>query len=369
MTDPRILPRYGADWIGGIVPAVLRRQHQEWMPAPMQDAMPTVLLVLDGLGMGIVERHLDALPTMASMTVATVTSVLPSTTAAGLTSIATGAVPASHGLLGYRTRIGGRMMNAVQWVSNESGPLPDPVVSQPVPPFLGRPVPLVNRADFGNSGFSRAHLRGGLFRGWATPEDLVDGMLAAAEEAAAGGHPLVYAYDDRVDKAAHAKGMDADEFTAALTVADDVIAAVLDRLPPTAALAVTADHGQLPVSPDALVTLDALLPLVAVMGGEARFRTLYAAPGAIRTLVARAREEFSDVAEVLTRQELIDTGWLGGRPSPAMSGRVGDVTLVARKGYGLLDPMNPNESTLRTMHGSMTPDEMLVPLIAARGRR
>ena len=49
--------------------------------------------------------------------------------------------------------------------------------------------------------------------------------------------------------------------------------------------------------------------------------------------------------------------------------RIGDVVLAAREPVAFVDPALPNERKLRSGHGSLTPDEMYVPLLAARGTR
>ena len=41
--------------------------------------------------------------------------------------------------------------------------------------------------------------------------------------------------------------------------------------------------------------------------------------------------------------------------------------LAAREPVAFVDPAMPQETTLIAMHGSLTPDEMHVPLLAARG--
>ncbi|MBA2327071.1 MAG: alkaline phosphatase family protein, partial [Actinobacteria bacterium] len=61
-------------------------------------------------------------------------------------------------------------------------------------------------------------------------------------------------------------------------------------------------------------------------------------------------------------------GWLGPRPTGSIGGRIGDVVLAARDPVGFVDPALPQEATLLAMHGSLTPDEMQVPLLAGRGR-
>jgi hypothetical protein len=71
---------------------------------------------------------------------------------------------------------------------------------------------------------------------------------------------------------------------------------------------------------------------------------------------------------VRTRRQLIDDGWLGPRPTPAVGGRIGDVVLMPFEPVGFIDPALPRERGLRSAHGAPTADEMRVPLLAARGR-
>ena len=82
-----------------------------------------------------------------------------------------------------------------------------------------------------------------------------------------------------------------------------------------------------------------------------------------------ARDEFGDKAWVMSRDEVLDDGWLGPGPIPVSSRRrLGDVALLAREPVGFIDPAMPRERQLVGAHGSLTAAEMLVPLVAASGR-
>jgi hypothetical protein len=65
---------------------------------------------------------------------------------------------------------------------------------------------------------------------------------------------------------------------------------------------------------------------------------------------------------------LLDEGLLGTGATGSIPGRIGDVVLAARDEIAFVDPALPNETKLLSGHGSLTPDEMLVPLVAAHGR-
>jgi len=71
---------------------------------------------------------------------------------------------------------------------------------------------------------------------------------------------------------------------------------------------------------------------------------------------------------VFRREQLLDEGWLGPDPVPAVYRRVGDVILAARGPFGFVDPTLPYEANLMGAHGSITAAEVEVPLVASRGR-
>src|SRR4051794_6117216 len=84
--------------IVGLVPALLGARDASWLPEPARTADQVVLLILDGLGWEAVQDHRALMPNLAAMDGGPITSVVPSTTASALTSIATGLPPAQHGV-------------------------------------------------------------------------------------------------------------------------------------------------------------------------------------------------------------------------------------------------------------------------------
>jgi predicted AlkP superfamily pyrophosphatase or phosphodiesterase len=363
--DEPLRPDYDGAWVGALVPALLGGEVVPWLPEVAATASSVVLLVLDGLGWSAIEQQPEALRTLTGMEGGPITAVAPSTTAAALTSISTGLTPAQHGMVGYRMRVFGAVLNVLRWqVPGGRNNAPDPVRVQPVPPFLGQKVPVVTRADFRDSGFTAAHLRGSEFVGWQTTAILVEHVCRLV----AAGQTFVYAYYDGVDKVAHAYGLANGFLRAELAETDRLVGVLLDRLPGHCALLITADHGQVAAGKRDFLDLKAIHHLVAAYAGEGRFRSLYAYPGAAGELLAAAKERFGDVAWVFTRDELFDDGWLGDGATAEIRHRIGDVVLAARAQVAFADPNTPQELSLVAQHGSLTRDEMLVPVLAARGR-
>jgi hypothetical protein len=367
--DP-VQPDYSGANVCNVVPLLLGGDRARasgaapaWMPRAVSAARAVVLLVLDGLGWDVASDP-ARVPLIAAMEGGPITTVVPSTTPAALTSITTGLAPARHGITGYRMRLDDTVLNTIQWRRADGRHGPDPVGVQRHEVFGGRAVPVVTKSAFRRSGFTGVHLRDGEFHGWPTTAVLVEHVRGLVGR----GEPLVYAYYPGIDEVAHAYGLGAPWYPAELAAADRLVAAVLDAVPPDVAVVVTADHGQVQVGPDGWMGLGALDDLVDVYAGDGRFRQLYARPGAREELAAAAADAFGAHAWVFTRERLFDEGWLGPDPAGPTRRRVGDVVLAARGGAGFVDPTYPQEGQLMSAHGSLTAAEMLVPLVAARGR-
>ena len=360
---PPVRPAYDGAWLGAIVPALLADERPGWMPTAVAGAESVVLLVVDGLGWNIVSADAPDIPELRAMDGGPITTCAPSTTAAGLTSMSTGVPPGRHGICGYHLHTPDGVLEVLSWTIPGRVP-PAPESLQVCPPFGGRPVPVVSRAEFRNTGFTKAYLRGSRLVGWSTTAVLVE----HTRRLVAAGEGFVTAYYDGVDKVAHGYGLEDGFFTAEARATDRLVGDLLDVLPPTCALLVTADHGHVHLAATPRRSLDAVARWCAAFSGDARCRYLHATPGRAGTLAAAAAEAYGDEAWVMTRDEFVDDGWLGPEVRDRVIASVGDVVVAAHAPVIYPAPDHPGEGDLRAHHGSFTADEMLVPLLAARGR-
>jgi predicted AlkP superfamily pyrophosphatase or phosphodiesterase len=365
-----VMPDYLGANIRGIVPALLAPPGVGWPVwlAGIGDAAatadePTVLLVLDGLGWEQLVDHADCAPTLMSLPRRPITSVAPSTTASALTSITTGMTPGEHGIVGYRMAVGATVMNTLRWHdgSKDLRALHQPSQVQPHLPFLGEAVPVVTKAEFERTGFTAAHLRGGLPHGWR----LASNIPVICADLLAGGAPLVYAYYDGIDKVAHERGF-GRFYEQELRAADRLVADVLSAMPPGATLIVTADHGQVHVPGPPIELHPGILADVVGQSGEGRFRWLHTRPGTTDDVAARCRSEYGDRAWVWSRREAIDAGLFGAVVPAPHASRLGDVALVPFADVTFHDPADSGPFPLICRHGSLTSAEMRVPLVIAR---
>jgi hypothetical protein len=373
---PPLLPDYHGACIANLVPALLARNGTDgvapdWLPMSARHADQVVLLVVDGLGWEQLRARSALAPTLSAAEGIdrAVTSVAPTTTASALTSITTGRSPSLHGILGYRMATGDEVLNVLRW-SIGSGEGRDARRSlparelQPLPSFFGSvgPVPVVSKSEFGGTGFTAAHLGNSPLNGYRVPSSLAVevGRLLRDHE------PFVYAYYDGIDKVAHGSGL-GELYDAELRAVDRLVADLVEQLLPGAVLVVTADHGQIDVGPNVELLGRDLMAGVEFMSGEGRFRWLHARPGAHADLVAGSADRYGDTTWVMERDQLIDEGWFGGPLNERFVARLGSVALIPHSPIAFVDPADTGENRLHSRHGSLTRDEMLVPLLALGG--
>ncbi|MCC6436713.1 MAG: alkaline phosphatase family protein [Acidimicrobiales bacterium] len=335
------------------------------MPPAALAADQVVLLVLDGLGWCQLQDHRDQLPVMSSLEGGPITTVAPSTTAAALTSIATGLPPGEHGVVGYRIRLENDVVNMLRWSTDRGdarGAHP-PTVVQPHEAFCGQRPAIVTRAEFSTTGFTQAHLAGARFHGYRVMSSLV----AQVTELVRGGEPFVYAYYEGVDKVAHEYGLGA-YYRAELRSADTLVSWLLEDLPAGTAVVIVADHGQVETGDNIIEPHPTVLASTSMQSGEGRFRWLHARPGRARALYEAARTHHDAHAWVRTRDEVIDEQWFGPKVGDELAARLGDVCLVAKGTVAFHDPADTGPFRLIGRHGSLTAAEMLVPLLVGLAR-
>lgn len=360
-----VLPEYDGACTANVMRPLLEDPDRvpDWFPEGVVGADQIVMLVLDGLGWHQMQQRRPLLRGLTEMAATPITTVAPTTTATALTSICTGLPPGEHGVIGYRMSVEGDILNVLRWSTSKGDAresIPPESIQHDVA-FEGQRPPVVVRAEFRDSGFTRAHLSGCRHVPYRMPSTLVAEILHQLRA----GEPFVYAYYDGVDKVAHEYGLDVF-YDAELVFVDRMVEYLIQSLPGGTALVITADHGQVDVGDRVLPPAPEVLAHVHHQSGEARFRWLHAFPGAEDDLFRAAVEHHSDVAWVVTREQVIDEGWFGPKVLPPAAGRLGDVALVTHAPVAFEDPADTGPFHLQGRHGSMTEDEVRVPLLVAR---
>lgn len=367
-----VLPAYHDRSLGDVLPAVAAALGVDaGLPRgslTLPDARKYVVFLVDGLGYELLRDHPRDAPFLHSLLDGAeppATVGVPSTTATSLTSLGTALPPGSHGVVGFTSRIPGTddLLNALAWDSRV-----DAREWQPHPTAFGRiaragvHTTVVNKREFAASGLTIAGQRGAEFVG----ADRVGERLAAAVAASAEQPSLTYLYDADLDWTGHRYGVASLQWEQQLSMVDAAAEHLREVLPDDTRIVVVADHGMVDSGADDRVDVDERTELrdgVAVLGGEARFRHVYCRAGAVDDVLATWRTVLGERAEVLTRDEALARGWFGP-VSPEVRPRLGDVLVAGRGSHAVMSSVGfPFEARLVGLHGSLTPAEMLVPVL------
>jgi len=328
------------------------------------------LLLVDGLGADVIEKYAEFAPTLSRLKFfEPVLTTFPSTTATSLTTLMTGTLPGTHGMMGYTVRVprsGGRILNSLKWDERV-----DPQVWQSIPTFfergknVGISVSHIASKRYENTGFTSAAFRGATYRGANTlPE-----MVAAARISLKTSPSFAYLYLNDLDVAGHSDGVGSEKWLLALAFVDHAIRTFLDQLPKGTRFWITADHGMINAEEKIILGREnSLLEGVALIAGEPRARHLYLEDKFLEgngpsDVAAKWRETLGDSVEVYTRQGAIDACLFGDFVSNNASDRMGDLIAIARGGVIFVDPARTTqESAMVGHHGGMTDSEKYVPL-------
>lgn len=397
-----ILPHYSAYSIGGLPSTIARIFGAEldgalppiapetWLD--LADGVTRVLLVvLDGVGYAhfrstAMEEVLQGIRT-AEMRLVPLTSVFPPTTMAAMSTLWTGRAPVSHGFVGSRLLLSdlGVMANMVllspaahrqpgqllKWGWKPEEFITAPSLAEQLAAGGVRTHVHLNQG-YVKGGLNRVFLRGVLgVDGYIGLGDLWPNVSKTLVDAPLDGL-FVHVYWNGTDDVAHKYGPDSAQFRGALRHVGRSLAHFLNGLPAMTKegtlLVVTADHGQVRTPAEDRVRLldhpDLREMLLLPPAGEPRAAYLYVRPGYGEAVQDYVYARLSDRFVVVESERALAAGLFGpGEPVAAVRQRIGDLVLLSR-GRTMLVSKGWTERCGH--HGSLTPDEMLVPLLLAR---
>lgn len=332
------------------------------------------VVVVDGLGLAQLTGRGGHAPFLRSLLADSLalSTCLPSTTAAALTTLGTGELPGRTGMLGYTMRHPGtgRTVNLITW---EDAPM-DARSWQRVPTLFeqaaavtgdaGRTV-TIGPARFVGSGLTTSALRGGRGRTGESLAERVDQAVASLR----GGADLTYLYWGEVDHVGHVHGWGSWEWGEELMATDAELRRLARELPADTLLLVTADHGMVDVAEriDYAATPE-LSEGVHCIAGEPRACHIFLDDDATaEEVVDRWGSVLGEESVVLTREEIVTSGALGDDLPADRVEAVGDVVALLGGRTVVLEEGSPSIGSVKLVgvHGSSTADELQVPLLVA----
>lgn len=337
------------------------------------DAKNILLLIIDGLGDGYLQRR-GAGGELARRRRGAMTSVFPPTTAAAITTSYTGCTPLEHGLTGWYTYFGaaGCVAAALPFRSRgDNISLRERGVTAaglyPRPALFGslatRSIVVTYRPII-DSDYNVRHCAGAERYAY----DTLDGLVSEIEKAVKSGpeKKFIYAYWPWYDTTAHQHGSESARAAEELAKIDAAFGRLLARLSGSDTLVIaTADHGFIDSAPEESLELPAFLAsqLRFPLCGERRVAYCHVHSG--KDFMHKAKDWLGERADVRPSRELVDEGWFGpGVPHESFAERVGDVALVMRGNYTIKD-WTPGEARYLHIgnHGGTSEHEMMIPLI------
>lgn len=369
--QPIVLNRSAnAATLAAVLPNCLAAMRGEAGELGLPAVRGAVVVLVDGLGESLLRtrgghaRHL-----VRGWQPEEIAVSFPSTTAAGITSLMTGAAAGEHGLVGYSIwdRDSGEYRNQLSgW-----GPGMDPATwqlrSTVFESLLAEDSPItpvvVSTEEYRDSGLTQASLRGGEYHGAETMTERAELAARLCHELA---RPLVYLYHAELDQAGHKHGSESGTWLERLEELDYSVAQLLSRLPADIGVVITADHGMIDIPREEQIDFSPeLLNGVIAIAGEPRFRHLYVEDAReVSVLADRYREAEAHRAWIFTRDELLATGLYGETVAVPARDRIGDILVAARDRVTYFAPEMPASARLMIgQHGSLTNEETVVPLI------
>lgn len=356
---------------------------KEELALPESEVVVSVLV--DGLGYKRLEGlrregAVDVGPFLDGGSYIPLTSVFPTTTTAALATLSTGASPIVHGVLGYKLfrQEVGAVVDMIRLTT--PGGRENALERLGIPPeqmltgstlyqrlaAAGVATTIFLPKYIADSGLSQTLYQGATRTvPYLTASDL---LMHLSNAVARPGRALLAVYWPSTDSLGHVYGPSTPAFDLEVAHVFRVLRRFLDLRPRRAVLLVTADHGFYEADPVRdMVSCPAqpalrdglLLPPV----GDPRAAYLFVRRGKeiqVKEFFARFfPEEFS----VLSTEEALGKRlWGLEDPPPPVRALLGDFLVLSRKRKFLLWPTE--EFKLRGLHGSLTPDELYVPLLA-----
>lgn len=306
-----------------------------------------------------------------------ITTVFPSTTAAAVTTLSTGATPAEHGVLSWHLHLPDLgLIGAVLPGTTLTGtPLAGDDFNLKrylgLPSYLSsvrRHKRLLSFGALGRSAYSNAGTR---WNGYAAYKTLTGMELQSARFARQGRRGVAYVYWPLYDTLCHRKGVRARDTRRHLAEVDASLGRLASRLAGTGTLLlVTADHGVVDAPPGKRIDLAAvpglLDCLVLLPAGDGRQVSCFVRPGRVRQFHDVVARHLAEACVCVAGEEILESGLLGpGQPHPSLRSRIGDYVLLARDDFAFRVTASLTKARVHVgNHGGLSSDEVYVPLYA-----
>lgn len=341
-----ILKKFGVQTVGNTLSLADQYMKKEYKNV--------VVFLLDGMGKAIIERHLKEDGPFRSHLAGVYQSTFLSTTVAATTSMLSGLQPCEHSWLGWECYFPQIDENVIMFLNTIQGtekPAADYNVAWSTVPYENI-IEKLNKAGkkaFCVAPFMPPH-----------PQSVEAICAGVKEKCNEPGQKFVYAYWKQPDGLLHRNGCNSDVVHEALTSIEEQMNDLINSLEDTLFI-ITADHGHLDNEIKVLQDYPNIMEcLVRLPSLEPRVLNCFVKEGKKEIFVEEFTKEFGDKFLLMPMEEALEKKLFGtGLEHQQFRTMLGDFLAIA------IDDISIYYTDERwvSMHGSITEDEVLIPLI------
>ncbi|MBN1994235.1 MAG: alkaline phosphatase family protein [Anaerolineae bacterium] len=352
------------------------------LPAELAASRNIVLLVIDGLGYeylttrgqdSVFYKHLRG----------QITSVFPSTTAACVTTFATGVAPQQHAITGwfvhlkelgvvsailpFKPRHGGPPFGQAEIKAKDIFDQPPLTASLKADSYAIMPKDLV-KSDYNQATAGRAKLLA-----YRNLGHFFKRLRKTILSGRGNRQQYIYAYWPKFDTLSHEQGNGSQKTARHFAELNKKLSAFLASLKHTdTTLIITADHGFIDNEAAQRIELKNHPKLQAALAlplcGEGRAAYCYVRPAKTAQFEDYVAAHLGDKAELFKSEALIAQNYFGlFEPHPRLFDRVGDYVLLMKDNYVIRDSLLGESRQVHIgYHGGVSKAEMFVPLIVIK---
>ena len=349
------------------------------VPETLAGRKNVILLVLDGFGYEFLLKQQDG-SIFHNRLKEKITSVFPSTTAAGITTFLTGLAPQQHAATGWFMYLKefGLLSTSLRFIPRcggaslaHDGITPHMLFGNASPTLfqqLDRKSYSLLQEEIAGSAYTLSMNAGSQCLPFASFFGCLRQILELCHDRQEPKY--IYAYWDGIDHLSHMYGTDSIEVTRHYYELADAIESFAEALIGSdTTLLISADHGLIDTGPERTIRLEdhpkLQETLTLPLSGESRAAYCYVRPSKVEQFERYVAGHFSGMCELYRSEELIHKGRFGlFEANPRLVDRIGDYILLMKENYKLRDNLlGEKRRVLKADHGGASKEEMYVPLI------
>ncbi len=319
-----------------------------------------ILLLIDGLGVDAIQKHLTKKAIIRKSLKTTITSVFPSTTVAATTSVLSGKAPLETGWFGWHQYFK-EADESVVLFTNKAYYHPeiifDKFISSTYIPYeniydqIQKANPMINTHE--------------IFPAFRDKDnDTISKLLLSAKRATeTEGRNFVYAYWDKVDSLMHEYGPSSNEVHKHVNDVNKAFKEFVNEIDDETLVIAIADHGQVDVDAiDLYEYQDIIDTLIRMPSNESRASVFYVKPDKKEEFEKLFTQYFRNYYVLYRSKEAIEMGLFGsGIQHLKAEEFLGDYIAVATNHF-IFNTIKDGFK-MKGQHAGLLAEEMLVPLI------